>query len=113
VFSESQLSQRFNRRPQWAADYVWAADKVRAAGAHRVGLVQGGDTWEYPWWVLLPGTDIEALQSAVPGHPASPAAQMDAVLCVSSPPNCAQYQPAGWRWQTHGIVALALPPGSP
>src|SRR5205814_1580486 len=68
IFTESRLEQRFNRRPRWLADYVWAADAVRAAGARRVGLVQGEDTWEYPWWVLLRDEDIEPLQSIVPGH---------------------------------------------
>jgi hypothetical protein len=109
VFSESRLEQRFNRRPQWTADYAWAADRVRAAGARRVGLVQGGDTWEYPWWVLLPGTDIEPLQSAVPGYPAAKAGGMDAVLCVADQATCTAYAPTGWRWQAHGIVLLGLP----
>jgi hypothetical protein len=113
TFSESRLAQRFNRRPQWAGDYVWAADAVRAAGAHRVGLVQDGDTWEYPWWVLLPGTDIEALQSTVPGHPPPvPAARFDALLCVAGAPTCAAYTLPGWRWQVHGIVRVAVRPGT-
>jgi hypothetical protein len=111
VFSESRLEQRFNRRPQWMADYVWGAAAIRAAGAHRVGLVQDGDTWEYPWWVLLPGIDIEALQSAVPGqHPSVPASQLDAVLCVTSDVTCAPNIPPGWHRQAHGIVQVALPP---
>jgi 4-amino-4-deoxy-L-arabinose transferase-like glycosyltransferase len=109
VFSESRFAQRFNRRPQWAADYVWAADALRAAGAHRVGLVQGGDTWEYPWWVLLPGTGIEPLQSNIPGYPAARAGRMDAVLCVADESTCGAYAPTGWRWQVHGIVRLGLP----
>ena len=113
VFSGSRLEQRFNRRPQWMADYVWAADAVRAAGAHRVGLVQGGDTWEYPWWVLLPGTDLEPLQSNIPGYRGAPAARMDAVLCVTDESTCALYVPSGWQWQAHGIVRFGRPPGTP
>ncbi|OLB65314.1 MAG: hypothetical protein AUI10_07340 [Actinobacteria bacterium 13_2_20CM_2_72_6] len=109
VFSQSRLAQRFNRRPQWTGDYVWAADAVRAAGARRVGLIQGGDTWEYPWWVLLPGRNIEPLQSNVPGQSGPPAATMDAVLCVADEATCTLYAPSGWRWQVHGIVRLGLP----
>jgi hypothetical protein len=112
VFSESRLEQRFNRRPQWMADYVWAAGAVRAAGAHTVGLVEDGDTWEYPWWVLLPGTDLEPLQSNIPGYSGAPAARMDAVLCVGDEPACARYVPSGWQWQAHGIVRFGLPPAT-
>jgi hypothetical protein len=110
VFTENRTHQRFNRRPQWEGDYLWAAAAVRAAGAHRVGLVQDGDTWEYPWWVLLPGTDIEALQSYVPGY--SPAVQPEgvaAILCVTSEATCASHVPPGWRRQSHGTVQVALP----
>jgi hypothetical protein len=110
VFTESRLAQRFNRRPQWTADYVWAAGAVRAAGAHRAGLVQGGDSWEYPWWVLLPGTRIEALQSAVPGYPPVSVGAVDAVLCLSDEATCAGYTPPGWQRRSHGIVQVALPP---
>jgi hypothetical protein len=111
VFTESRIEQRFNRRPQWRADYEWAADAVRAAGARRVGLVQGEDTWEYPWWVLLRGDDIEALQSLVPGHPPTVApAQTDAIVCTVDPAICAYYLPPGWRLHTRGIVSYAVRP---
>jgi hypothetical protein len=111
VFTESRTEARFNRRPQWLADYEFAADPVRAAGARTVGLVQGGDTWEYPWWVLLPGARIEALQSDVPGHP--PAVrpdQVDAIVCVTGEAECAQYVPARWTLRMHGTVGYALRP---
>ncbi|OLE25233.1 MAG: hypothetical protein AUG44_16705, partial [Actinobacteria bacterium 13_1_20CM_3_71_11] len=110
VLTESRTAQRFNRRPQWAGDYVWAADAVRASGAHRVGLVQGEDTWEYPWWVLLPGTRIDALQTLVPGYPPVTPEQVDAIVCVAPVPTCQHYLPTGWTLRTQGIVSYAVRP---
>jgi len=111
VFTESATQERFIRRPQWQADYVWAADAVRASGARRVGLVQGEDTWEYPWWVLLRGSDIEALQSLVPHHePLVQSTQVDAIVCVAAEPICAFYVPQGWALHMRGTVGYALRP---
>jgi hypothetical protein len=111
VFSESRLQERFNRRPQWLGDYQWVADAVRAAGAHRVGLVQGEDTWEYPWWVLLRGVDIEALQTVVPHHdPVVRPRDVDAIVCVSDVSTCGYYVPPGWTLHMRGTVGYALRP---
>jgi hypothetical protein len=111
VFTESRTAQRFNRRPRWAADYVWAAGAVRASGAHRVGLVQGEDTWEYPWWILLPGTRIDALQTLIPGYPpAVRPEQVDAIVCVAPVATCRLYLPSGWTLRTRDIVGYALRP---
>src|SRR5207253_1002642 len=63
VFAVGDMQARFQRRPEWLADYEWVAGAVRASGARRVGLVQGYDTWEYPWWLLLRGDDIVSLRS--------------------------------------------------
>jgi hypothetical protein len=111
IFTESRIEQRFNRRPQWLGDYLWAADAVRAAGAHRVGLVQGEDTWEYPWWVLLHGADIEPLQTLVPGHqPVVAPKDTDAIVCVADVSICRYYTPPGWQLTMHGTVGYALRP---
>src|SRR5581483_3776530 len=66
VFTVSDRQARFARRPQWLAGYEWAAGAVRTTHPRRVGLVQGYDTWEYPWWLLLPGADIVSLRSLEP-----------------------------------------------
>ncbi len=110
VFTTTTMQQRFQRRPQLRAEYEWAAAAVRAAGARRIGLVQGNDTWEYPWWVLLPGTDIEALQTLQADLPAATASQVDAILCVSGPAVCGYYVPPGWQLFMHDLVGYALPP---
>jgi hypothetical protein len=105
VFTESRTAQRFHRQPRLAGDYTWAASALQAAHVHRVGLIQGPDSWEYPWWVLLPGVRIDALQSVVPGHPPVSSRDVDAIVCTvpcSAPP--------GWDLRTRGTVGYALRP---
>ncbi|GAB3994963.1 hypothetical protein GCM10029992_10920 [Glycomyces albus] len=70
VFTVSDLEERFIRRREWLPQYEQAAAAVADSGAETVGIVQGNDSWEYPWWILLPdGTRLVALESVVPGHP--------------------------------------------
>ncbi len=104
------MQARFQRRPQWLADYEWAAAAVRATGARRVGLVQGYDTWEYPWWVLLRGDDIVELRTLQRGlTPASPDS-VGAILCVSSVKLCRSLVPAGWTVRMRVDIGYAVPP---
>ncbi|GAA2360466.1 hypothetical protein [Dactylosporangium salmoneum] len=110
VFTTSRLDERFIRRPEWKADYVWAADAVRASGAKRVGIVQGYNTWEYPWWVLLKGRDLVPLQSLQPDLKAPGLETVDALLCVQPPNGCAFFTPPSWSSHTQGVVTYALPP---
>lgn len=110
LFTMSDMQARFQRRPQWLADYEWAADAVRASGAHRVGLVQSPDAWEYPWWVLLPGRDIVALQSALPGLPPARPDQVDAILCEVPQNVCAGFAPPGWSVRERNGTGYAVPP---
>jgi hypothetical protein len=110
VFSLTATQARFQRRPQWLADYEWAASGVRASGAQRVGLVQTPDAWEYPWWVLLPGRSIVALQSVVPGLPPAHPDQVDAILCDVPPSQCAAFVPPGWHVHQRADTGYALPP---
>ncbi|MET7392393.1 hypothetical protein ABZS66_02710 [Dactylosporangium sp. NPDC005572] len=110
IFTTPELEQRFVRRPQWQQDYVTAAAAMRAAGAHRIGLLQGYNTWEYPWWVLLPGRDIVPLQSLQPDLPSAPIDSVDAVLCLDPPKGCAFYLPPSWPGGTAGTVTWAIRP---
>jgi hypothetical protein len=111
VFTLTDTQARFVRRPYWQADYEWAAAAVHGAGARRVGLAQGYDTWEYPWWVLLRGTDIVSLQSLLDKRPPIAPHTVDAILCVSPPNPCATFVPAGWTLHMRNEVGYALPPG--
>ncbi|MBQ1022986.1 hypothetical protein [Micromonospora sp. C95] len=114
VFTTSDWESRFVRRPQWAQEYRWAADAVRAADARRIGLSQRNDDWEYPWWLLLrdaDGTppDLLALQSVLDDRPPADPASVDAILCVGSRKLCADLVPTGWRLEFRSYVGYALP----
>jgi hypothetical protein len=53
VLSASRTAQRFRNHPQLQLVYEAAVDHLGDAGCGRVGLVMGGDGWEYPLWPLL------------------------------------------------------------
>ncbi|MFI7025767.1 hypothetical protein ACIBMZ_23945 [Micromonospora sp. NPDC049900] len=114
VFTTSDWESRFLRRPQWAEEYRWAADAVRAADAQRIGLSQRNDDWEYPWWLLLRDADggspeLSALQSVLDHRPAADPAAMDAIVCTGSRRLCADLVPPGWRFEFRDHVGYAVP----
>ena len=121
VLTTSDWETRFLRRPQWADEFRWAADAVRAADARRIGLVQQNDNWEYPWWLLLGdtsegdtgeggGREIVALQSVLPDRPPADPASVDAIVCTGTRAACTRLVPPGWRVEFRGYVGYALPP---
>ncbi|MFY1705023.1 collagen-like triple helix repeat-containing protein [Micromonospora sp. WMMA1923] len=115
VFTTSEWDTRFLRRPQWADEFRWAADAVRADGARRIGLVQQNDNWEYPWWLLLRDADggspeLVALQSVLPERPPADPASVDAIVCTGTRSVCADLVPEGWQVRWRGYVGYALPP---
>ncbi|MEU6860480.1 hypothetical protein AB0B28_16615 [Glycomyces sp. NPDC046736] len=113
VFSLTDMEERFVRRLEWLPEYEAAAEAVAAVEPELVGLVQSNDSWEYPWWILLPeGTEIHALQSIVPGLEAADPASMDAIVCAEAIDECRALTPEGWEFHEVGVVAYALPPGS-
>ncbi|SCF46918.1 hypothetical protein [Micromonospora mirobrigensis] len=116
VLTSSDWENRFVRRPQWAAEFRWAAEAVRASGARRVGLGQQYDNWEYPWWVLLREgggrpPELVALQSVLPDRPPADPTSVDAIVCTGSRPACTKLVPPGWTVRWRGYVGYALPPG--
>jgi hypothetical protein len=112
VLTSDAWETRFLRRPEWAAEFRWAASAVSAAGARRVGLVQQNDNWEYPWWLLLrDDREIVAMQSVLPNRPPADAAGVDAVVCTGRRAPCERLVPRGWRLEFRGHVGYALPPG--
>ncbi|WP_432984414.1 ArnT family glycosyltransferase [Dactylosporangium sp. CA-233914] len=112
IFTTSTMDERFIRRPEWGQDYRWAANAVNASGAKRVGIIQGYNTWEYPWWVLLKGDDLVSMQSLQPDIPPPPIESVDAVVCIDPPNGCAFYIPQQWNPQTQGPVTYAIRPKS-
>ncbi|MBY8873714.1 hypothetical protein K7640_17920 [Micromonospora sp. PLK6-60] len=116
LLTSSDWETRFVRRPQWAADFRWAAAGVRDSGARRIGLSQQYDNWEYPWWLLLRDADgrppeLVALQSVLPDRPPADPSSVDAIVCSGSRPECAKVVPAGWSLRWRGYTGYALPPG--
>ena len=111
VFTISDLEERFVRRREWMPQYEQAAEAVTESGARTVGLVQGNDSWEYPWWILLPdGTRLVALESVVPGRPGAEPSSVEAVVCAEDLEDCASIVPDDWDLVELGTVAYALPP---
>src|SRR5262249_37211081 len=51
VWQTDRITQYFAGRPALERPYRQAADEVRRASCRHVGLVIGGDDWEYPVWV--------------------------------------------------------------
>jgi hypothetical protein len=113
VFTIHGMRAMFKPRPEWLPDYEYATAAVRASGAKRVGLAQHTDTWEYPLWVLMPGTELVSLQSLLPKHPPVNPASTDAVICIYfSAAECqSKFVPAGWTVYQHGVISYGLPPG--
>ena len=114
VFTTAEWDLRFLRRPQWAQEYRWAADAVRAAEARRIGLSQRNDDWEYPWWLLLRDEsgrppELVALQSVLDDRPAADPTSVDAIVCVGSRALCADLVPDGWQFEFRSHVGYALP----
>jgi len=57
----SAIERRFVNQPQLLAPYRDAVDAIVRARAARIGLVLGGDSWEYPlWWMLRERGDHRA-----------------------------------------------------
>ncbi|MDT4986686.1 MAG: hypothetical protein QOI74_780 [Micromonosporaceae bacterium] len=114
VLLHDQWDLRFARVPAYRPYYEWGADQVRASGARRVGIVVRGDQWEYPWWLMLPGTRLVALESVLPHHPAPPSTSVEAILCAAPPEACQAFVPPGWRLEERGgWFGVALPGQTP
>jgi hypothetical protein len=114
VLLRDEWDTRFARVPAYRPYYEWGAGRVRASGARRVGIVVRGDQWEYPWWVMLPGTRLVALESVLPHHPAVPSTAVDAILCAAPPDACQAFVPPGWRLEEQGgWFGVAVPVQTP
>jgi hypothetical protein len=100
---------RFIMRPTWADGYAEVGAAVRASGARRIGIVQGNDTWEYPWWLQFRGRELVAMQSLLPRHTVPPGQKVDALVCAGPERVCREYAPGGWEVRMYGQVGWALP----
>ncbi|WP_326550448.1 ArnT family glycosyltransferase [Micromonospora sp. NBC_01813] len=110
VFTTDPWETRFLRRPDWAADFRWAAAEVRRADVQRVGLVQQNITWEYPLWLLLPDHEIVALQSVLPDRPPADPESVEIIVCLGDRDDCTELVPADWTLEFRGYLGVANPP---
>jgi hypothetical protein len=109
VFVTDPWEQRFARQIHLLAGYRYAAGRVDASGARRIGTFTVTDNWEYPWWRLLPGREFVSLATSVPGHPAATLDGLDAYVCVGGEV-CPGLAAAGWRYESvDGWVGVGLP----
>ncbi|MQM28982.1 hypothetical protein [Glycomyces albidus] len=112
VFTLTDMEERFVRRLEWLPQYETAAEAVAATDPETVGIVQGNDSWEYPWWILLPDAELVALASVVPGEDPPDPASVDAIVCAEDLDQCADLVPDGWEFHELGTVGYAIPGGA-
>ena len=60
VFTTSRTDQYFRNRPSIAGPYTESVEYISNLGCSDIGLIMGGDDWEYPFWVLLDEKSKEA-----------------------------------------------------
>jgi len=53
LFHKSRIERYFLGNSPWSEPYNEAANEILKSGCQNVGLVLGGDSWEYPLWALL------------------------------------------------------------
>jgi hypothetical protein len=53
VLASERTKLYFTNRPELLDPYTNAANYIKRSGARDIGLIVGGDSYEYPLWVLL------------------------------------------------------------
>jgi hypothetical protein len=117
----SATERMFFNRPELRAPYVGAADALTARGCGQVGLVIGGNDWEYPLWVLLRerlGPSVRVEHVAVQNVSRAAAATDGPIPCGIvawdqdlAPAIVWRGVPYQQRW-TSGALQLFLPEGA-
>jgi dolichyl-phosphate-mannose-protein mannosyltransferase len=103
ILTESREAQYFANRPVLHPLYRSAAEILGKMGCHRVSLVAGYDSWEYPLWALGREYDLHFVHRA-PAATGEPAREFCATVAID--------QPAGWRPEhvtTSAVPLLSSP----
>ena len=53
IFTVRRIDQYFCNRPNLKDPYIRAIDYVKSKGCSNIGIILGGDNWEYPFFALL------------------------------------------------------------
>lgn len=106
VFDE-RLTQTFNSRGGVREGYLAAAQLVNEKGCNRVGLVLGGDSWEYPFWQLL-DDEVQMRHVFVPNRTADISADTFPICAViASPAIDAPFTLDGHTWRQVGLWGMS------
>jgi hypothetical protein len=62
ILVTDRIGQYFEGRPELREPYVEASNLITSLGCSRIGLVLGGDDWEYPFWTLLKRNNPESVR---------------------------------------------------
>jgi len=62
VFSRTREEQYFSMAQARYVNYANVADRLAASGCQDIGLVTGGDDWEYPIWPLLKSRGLSKMR---------------------------------------------------
>jgi len=86
IWRIERIRQYFAANPALELPYTAAAACVSGQGCKEVGLSLGGDDWEYPVWVLLPGVRLDHVDVKNPSAKLSrtgvAGAEPCAILCL-------------------------------
>ena len=53
IFTVRRIDQYFCNRPNLKDPYIGVVDYVKSNGCSKIGIILGGDDWEYPFFALL------------------------------------------------------------
>ena len=59
ILTTDRVSEYFANRPSLETQYLEAVEVLNQTPCRAIGLVSGGDDWEYPLWVLLHETGAQ------------------------------------------------------
>jgi len=105
IWKQPATLQYFYKRPALALPSAEISAYVKSTGCRQVGLSNGEDDWEYPWWVLLKDQHIR-LEHVEVGNPSGrlkyPLGDFDPCIVIAPGAdgtpfeiNHSIYQPAG------------------
>jgi hypothetical protein len=103
VLTTPRAVQRFRNHPQLRPVYEAAADVLSTMECKRVGLVLGGDDWEYPFWPLLRarlGADLRMEHVLVQNASTRLASEAPGVPCALLFLGRELDEPVVWRGRT-------------
>ena len=116
LLSQTPLQLRFAARPNLLIPYQEVARYVMANDHHDIGLLMGGDDWEYPLWRLLQQAGVKPLRiehvfnapsSRQPDYPLGPFRPTLIIATVPDRPSVLVIDGVNWNRRVE-LPALGL-----